>query len=107
MDVVVPREIDGVTVVGFKDYNAFASCQDYTDTETETNQTDWVRLRTLVLPETIKALPDSMPFLLPAAGNLRLLRAAGEHRQKPVHALPEPEQRDLCQRRAHDRQLCL
>ena len=26
----------------------------------ETNQTDWVRLRTLVLPETIKALPDSM-----------------------------------------------
>lgn len=60
MDVVVPREIDGVTVVGFKDYNAFASCQDYTDTETETNQTDWVRLRTLVLPETIKALPDSM-----------------------------------------------
>ena len=60
VDVVVPREIDGVTVVGFKDYNAFASCQDYTDTETETNQTDWVRLRTLVLPETIKALPDSM-----------------------------------------------
>ena len=60
VDVVVPREIDGVTVVGFKDYNAFASCQDYTDTETETNQTDWVHLRTLVLPETIKALPDSM-----------------------------------------------
>ena len=60
VDVVVPREIDGVTVVGFKDYNAFASCQDYTDTETETNQTDWVRLRTLALPETIKALPDSM-----------------------------------------------
>lgn len=58
VDVVVPREIDGVTVVGFKDYNAFASCQDYTDTETETNQTDWVRLRTLVLPETIKALPE-------------------------------------------------
>ena len=60
VDVVVPREIDGVTVVGFANYNAFASCQDYTDTETETNQTDWVRLRTLVLPETIKALPDSM-----------------------------------------------
>ena len=38
VDVVVPREIDGVTVVGFKDYNAFASCQDYTDTETETNR---------------------------------------------------------------------
>lgn len=68
VDVVVPREIDGVTVVGFKDYNAFASCQDYTDTETETNQTDWVHLRTLVLPETVRELlpetvrelPDSM-----------------------------------------------
>lgn len=60
VDVVVPCEIDGVTVVGFKDYNAFASCQDYTNTETETNQTDWVHLRTLVLPETITALPDAM-----------------------------------------------
>lgn len=60
IDVVVPSEIDGVTVVGFADYNAFASCQDYTDTETETNQTDWVHLRTLVLPETIRELPDSM-----------------------------------------------
>ena len=60
IDVVVPSEIDGVTVVGFKDYNAFASCQDYTDTETETNQTDWVHLRTLVLPETVRELPDSM-----------------------------------------------
>lgn len=60
IDVVVPSEIDGVSVVGFADYNAFASCQDYTDTETETNQTDWVHLRTLVLPETIRELPDSM-----------------------------------------------
>ena len=31
VDVVVPREIDGVTVVGFANYNAFDSCQDYTD----------------------------------------------------------------------------
>lgn len=60
IDVVVPREIDGVTVVGFTDYNAFASCQDYTDTEMATNQTDWVHLRTLVLPETIRSLPDMM-----------------------------------------------
>ena len=29
VDVVVPREIDGVTVVGFANYNAFDSCQDY------------------------------------------------------------------------------
>ena len=60
VDVVVPREIDGVTVVGFANYNAFHSCQDYTDSSVETNRTEWVRLRTLVLPETIRELPDMM-----------------------------------------------
>ena len=60
VDVVVPREIDGVTVGGFANYNAFHSCQDYTDSSVETNQTEWVHLRTLVLPETIKELPDMM-----------------------------------------------
>lgn len=60
VDVVVPREVDGVTVVGFKNYNAFDSCQDYTDSSVESNRTEWVRLRTLVLPETIKELPDMM-----------------------------------------------
>jgi len=60
VDVVVPREIDGVTVVGFANYNVFESCRDYTNTDMETNQTDWVHLRTLVLPETIKELPDSL-----------------------------------------------
>ena len=60
VDVVVPREIDGVTVVGFKNYNAFDSCHDYTDSSVETNRTEWVHLRTLVLPETIKELPGMM-----------------------------------------------
>lgn len=60
VDVVVPREIGGVTVVGFEGYNAFASCQDFTNTETPTNQTEWVHLRTLVLPETIREIPDSL-----------------------------------------------
>ena len=60
VDVVVPREIDGVTVVGFKNYNAFDSCQDYTDSSVESNRTEWVRLRTLLLPETIRELPDMM-----------------------------------------------
>ena len=60
VDVVVPREIDGVTVVGFANYNAFDSCQDYTGSSVETNRTEWVHLRTLVLPETIKELPDMM-----------------------------------------------
>ena len=60
VDVVVPREIDGVTVVGFANYNAFDSCQDYTDSSVESDRTEWVRLRTLVLPETIKELPGMM-----------------------------------------------
>ena len=60
VDVVVPREIDGVTVVGFANYNAFDSCHDYTDSSVETNRTEWVHLRTLVLPETIRELPDMM-----------------------------------------------
>lgn len=60
VDVVVPREINGVTVVGFANYNAFDSCHDYTDSSVETNRTEWVHLRTLVLPETIKELPDMM-----------------------------------------------
>lgn len=60
VDVVVPREINGVTVTGFANYNVFESCRDYTNTDMETDQTDWVHLRTLVLPETIKELPDSL-----------------------------------------------
>lgn len=60
VDVVVPCEIDGVTVVGFANYNAFDSCHDYTDSSVETNRTEWVHLRTLVLPETIQTLPDMM-----------------------------------------------
>ena len=60
VDVVIPREIGGVTVVGFKNYNVFESCRDYTNTDMDTNVTDWVHLRTLVLPETITSLPDSL-----------------------------------------------
>ena len=60
VDVVVPREINGVTVVGFKNYNAFDACHDYTDSSVTSDRTEWVRLRTLVLPETIKELPDMM-----------------------------------------------
>ena len=60
VDVVVPREIGGVTVVGFEGHNVFASCQSFTNTETPTNQTEGVHLRTLVLPETIREIPDSL-----------------------------------------------
>jgi len=60
VDVVVPREIGGVTVVGFENDMVFEACRDYTNTETASNQTDWVHLRTLVLPETIRELPDGL-----------------------------------------------
>ena len=60
VDVGVSREIGGVTVVGFEGYNVFASCQSFTNTETPTNQAEWVHLRTLVLPETIREIPDSL-----------------------------------------------
>ena len=60
VDVVVPREIGGVTVVGFENDMVFEACRDYTNTETASNQTDWVRLRTLVLPETIREFPDGL-----------------------------------------------
>ncbi len=60
VDVVVPREINGVTVAGFSNYNVFESCRDYTNTDIDSNQTEWVHLRTLVLPETIQSLPDEL-----------------------------------------------
>ena len=60
VDVGVSREIGGVTVVGSEEYNVFASCQSFSNTETPTNQTEWVHLRTLVLPETIHEIPDSL-----------------------------------------------
>ena len=60
VDVVVPREIGGVTVVGFENDMVFEACRDYTNTETASNQNDWVHLRTLVLPETIWEIPDGL-----------------------------------------------
>ena len=57
-DVVVPREIDGVTVRAIG-YNAFDRCRDYTDSGMITNQTSWTRLRSVVLPETVTEIADS------------------------------------------------
>ena len=107
VDVVVPREIDGVTVVGFKNYNAFDSCQDYTDSSVESNRTEWVRSAHAGAARNHSGAAGHDACLLPAAGDLRLLRAPGKHRRQSVHALPQPEQRDFRQRRARDRQLRL
>lgn len=58
VDVVIPREIGGMPVrrIG---YNAFDCARDYTDTDVMTNRKDWLRLRSVVLPETVEAIEDS------------------------------------------------
>lgn len=57
VDVVIPRSIGGVDVkiIGM---NAFDRAADYTDTEMETNQTEWLHLRSVVIPETVTAIED-------------------------------------------------
>ena len=59
VDVVIPREIDGVTVTAI-DRNAFEACRDYTNTETTSDRTEWVHLRSVVIPETVKTLGDDL-----------------------------------------------
>ena len=57
VDVVVPREIDGVAVRAIR-RTAFDSCRDYTDTDMATNRTEWLPLRSVVLPETVTTIED-------------------------------------------------
>ena len=57
VDVVIPRSIGGVDVkiIGM---NAFDRAADYTNTEMETNETEWLHLRSVVIPETVTAIED-------------------------------------------------
>ena len=59
VDVVVPRQIGGVTVTSI-DRNAFEACRDYTNTETTSDRTEWVHLRSVVLLETLQSLGDDL-----------------------------------------------
>lgn len=59
VDVVIPREIDGVVVKSLS-YDLFDECRDYTDTELSNNRESWVPLRSVVLPETIESMEDSV-----------------------------------------------
>lgn len=59
VNVVIPRSIGGVEVKAIG-YNAFDCARDYTDTETDTNQTEWLKLRSVVIPETVTSLEDSV-----------------------------------------------
>ena len=58
VDVVVPRTIGGepVRVIG---YHAFDAAKDYTDTEMSTNQTEWVHIRSIVIPDTVRMIEDN------------------------------------------------
>ena len=58
VDVVIPRSVGGVEVKSIG-YGAFASAEDYTDTEMDTNQEDWLHLRSVVIPETVTSISDS------------------------------------------------
>ena len=58
VDVVVPRTIGGepVRVIG---YHAFDAAKDYTDTEMSTNRTEWVHIRSIVIPDTVRTIEDN------------------------------------------------
>ena len=58
VDVVIPRTIGGVEVKTIG-YGTFACAEDYTDTSMESDQTEWLHLRSVVIPETVTAIEDS------------------------------------------------
>lgn len=58
-DVVVPRSIGGVTVRTIRQ-NAFDKARNYTGTEVTSDRTEWLPLRSVVLPETIETIEDSV-----------------------------------------------
>ena len=59
VDVVIPRVIDGVAVTAIA-RNAFEACRDYTNTETTSDRAEWVHLRSVVIPETVRNLSDDL-----------------------------------------------
>lgn len=60
VDVIIPRTIGGVPVENIS-YNAFECARDYLTSEMATNQEegDWIPMRCLILPETLKSIEDS------------------------------------------------
>lgn len=60
VDVIIPRTIGGVPVENIS-YNAFENTRDYVHSDMETNQKegDWVPMRCVILPETLKSIEDS------------------------------------------------
>ena len=59
VDVIIPRTIGGVPVENIS-YNAFECARNYVDSDMATNQKegDWLPMRCLILPETLKSVAD-------------------------------------------------
>ena len=58
VDVVIPRSIGGVEVRAIGGEFA-GNIRDFTGTEIINNQTEWVHVRTLVIPETVTRIEDA------------------------------------------------
>ena len=60
VDVIIPRMIGGVPVENIS-YNTFECARDYVHSGMATNQKegDWLPMRCLILPETLKSIEDS------------------------------------------------
>ena len=52
----VPSAGEPVRVIG---YHAFDAAKDYTDTVTSSNQTEWVHIRSIVIPDTVRTIEDN------------------------------------------------
>ena len=59
VDVVIPAAIGGVPVKAIS-YNAFDRARDYTDTDMISNRKTWLPLRSVVIPETVEVIEDSV-----------------------------------------------
>lgn len=60
VDVIIPRTIGDVPVENIS-YNAFECARDYVHSDMATNQKEgeWLPMRCLILPETLKSIEDS------------------------------------------------
>lgn len=80
VDVIIPRTIGGVPVENIS-YNAFECARNYVDSDMATNQQegDWLPMRCLILPETLKSVADSTFMNCHDLENRDLLCISGDY----------------------------
>lgn len=59
LDVVIPRSIGGIPVTTLK-ANLFQQARDYTGSEVQNDRTEWLPLRSVVIPETVRVIEDGL-----------------------------------------------